>query len=80
LSHPNVSALGKVSLSHNRLTRIPAQIRRFPQLDHIDLDYNNISFIHSGAFKFTKTLQKLSLKSNLLKEIEAGAFQGIVDN
>ena len=78
LSHPNVSALGKVSLGHNRLTRVPMQFRRFPQLDHVDLDYNNITFIQSGAFQFTKTLQKLSLKSNSLTEIDAGAFQGIL--
>ena len=78
LDHPNVSALGKLSLSNNRLTKIPKQIRQFTQLDYVNLDYNEIASIKKGDFYFRKTLKKLLLGGNWLTFIEPGAFQGLM--
>ena len=76
LSHPNVSALGKLSLGSSRLTQVPKQIPRFPQIDHVDLDFNQIKSIQSGAFNFTKKLVKLTLRGNSMRIIDSNAFQG----
>ena len=78
LTSPNVSPISIIELSSNpEMTRVPDQIRHFPLLTGINLDFNNISAIETETFNFTDvTLQFLNLANIQLKSIAPGAFQG----
>ena len=59
------------------MSRVPDQIRHFPLLTAINLDFNNISAIETETFNFTDvTLQFLNLANIQLKSIAPLAFQG----
>ena len=47
------SALGELELDLNQLTRVPDQIKYFPQLTLVSLDFNLITSLDSVAFNFT---------------------------
>jgi len=76
LKQPNVTGLKHLQLGHNKLTRVPDEIKMFVELEYVDLRYNSIHTIHSGAFYFTSILKWLYLQYNQLSNIEPGAFQG----
>ena len=60
------------------MTRVPDQIRHFPLLTAINLDFNNISAIETETFNFTDVtlIQFLNLANIQLKSIAPGEFQG----
>ena len=76
LSTSGVSPLGRLDLFFNKLTKVPAEIPQFPQLDLVYLYRNSIDSVKSGAFNFAKTLVRLDLYDNQITAIEPGAFQG----
>jgi hypothetical protein len=49
LRAPDVSPLGMVVFSKNKLTRIPKQLRHFNRLRSVDFSRNLISSIETGA-------------------------------
>ena len=69
-----------MNLSDNQLTQIPNEIRYFDYLQIVDLDFNKILSIKSGAFNFTSRLRYLYLNGNptghKINYIEPGAFVG----
>ena len=77
------SALGEIELDLNQLTRVPDQIKYFPQLTLVSLDFNLITSLDSVAFNFTDAanpIRYLGLASNQLATIAPGAFQGLLHN
>ena len=80
LSNPNVDPVVEMNLSDNQLTQIPNEIRYFDYLQIVDLDFNKILSIKSGAFNFTSRLRYLYLNGNptghKINYIEPGAFLG----
>ena len=81
LTSPGVSPVGKLSLQNNKLTRVPNQIKLFPQLVEVWLSDNKITSIQSGAFNFTTTtVEWLVLSDNPVATIAPGAFQGMNTN
>lgn len=77
LNQPNVTGLKLLELGDNKLTRVPDEIKRFLELEWVNLRQNSIHTIHSGAFNFIARLRYLNLEYNQLSKIEPGAFQGI---
>jgi hypothetical protein len=78
LNTPNVSPVGFVDFSTNLITRIPDQIKMFPQFLGGNFEDNDITSIQTGAFNFRSgMLHTLILAYDKIKSIEAGAFQGI---
>jgi len=71
--------LGRLLLDRNDLTVVPTKIQLFDGLISVSLTENRISSIQSSTFNFTNDKQApkmLSLTSNRLTFIAAGAFQG----
>lgn len=77
LTTPLLSPLTRLDAFRKRLTKIPEQLTRFPRLDSVQLDNNDIHHISSGAFNFKVDMFILNLHGNQLATIEPGAFQGI---
>ena len=67
-------------MENNQLTLVPSQIQIFPQLIYVDLSFNQITMIQTGAFDFSKTVDQLILSNNIIRTIEADAFLGIENN
>ena len=77
LNTPNVSPVGFADFSTNQITRIPDQIKLFPQFIGGNFEDNEIVTIQTGAFNFSRaTLHTLVLAYDNIKSIEPGAFQG----
>ena len=76
LATPGVSPLSFLQLQYNQLSRVPQEIHLFPQLNYVNLEYNNIENVQTAAFNFTATLYQLYLSSNPLVTIEPDAFAG----
>lgn len=76
LATANVSPLSFLQLQYNQLSRVPAEIHLFPALNYVNLEYNNIENVQTGAFNFTALLYQLHLSSNPLLAIQTDAFQG----
>ena len=72
--------IGQLILSNTSLSRVPDEIRFFNNLNYVDLRYNKITIVPSGAFKFPTDRViapgKIDLAFNRIKNIERGAFQG----
>lgn len=68
--------LKSLNLPRNKLSKIPAKMSMFPRLENVDLKFNNINSIPTGAFNFTATLRHLDLQHNNIEQIEPAAFQG----
>ena len=67
----------KIILSNNRLTKVPNEIRQLNHLFFVDLRFNEIGDIESGAFKFPDNkFGSVDLGNNQIYRIEADAFQG----
>ena len=78
---PAEEKLSEIILCNNNLSKIPDEIRQFNYFSRVDLRFNQIRKIGSGAFKFPDKVNKsvkLYLSSNQINEIESGAFQGII--
>jgi len=63
----------------NQVTRVPHKIASFKALRSLQLFKNVISTIKSGAFSFSVPVSLLDIFGNGIKEIEPGAFQGIIN-
>lgn len=75
----NASLLTSLNLDHNLLTRVPDEIRLFPQLKLLSLGGNMISTIHTGALNFNSApIHSLFLDGNQIGNIEPGAIRGIM--
>jgi hypothetical protein len=80
LATPGVSPLLNLDLTTNKLTRVPDQIRLFPEFNYISLSSNNItSPVGKCSFNFTDgtVVRYLSLSNNKVTTIAPGAFQDI---
>ena len=79
LTDTTLSPLSSFYLYYTRLSRIPRQVPLFPLLNlQLSFTYNNITSIGRGAFRFSRTLQRLALREMQLSTIEPGAFQGAI--
>merc|ERR1712037_1022754 len=65
------STLKHLVLSNNRLEKIPSSaLEQLRELEHLNLNQNNITFIHGDAFDgVQKDLQRLNLYRNHLTDI-----------
>jgi Leucine-rich repeat (LRR) protein len=70
------SPLTSLDVSGNRLTHVPSQLSKFERLNYVDLSYNNIRNLSSGAFNFTAKSINLFINNNKIRSIEPDAFQG----
>ena len=72
--------LGQIILIGNRLVNgVPDEIRLFDELSMVDLQWNQIRIIESGAFKFPDKVVEpgfVDLGFNQITHIMGGAFQG----
>ncbi len=65
----------RVYLSCNSISSLPAGIfSNLTQCTRIDLEYNQISFVHKEAFKGITSLEELYLHQNRISTIEPGTF------
>jgi len=79
ITTPGVSPMAELNLFNSQLTRVPNQIKYFPQLEIVYLNDNKIESIDAGTFNFTGTSRVLYiyLNDNQLSTIAPGAFQGL---
>lgn len=78
LNTRSVTPLQYLDLRNNQLTRVPRQLKLFPQLQTVVLDENTISIVRWDDFNLTARLKYfISLSGNQLNVIEPGALQGI---
>ena len=77
ISSTRSSPLSYLLLTDNLLTKVLDQIGQLAQLDKVELNFNSITTVASGAFNFRTTLKDVYLNNNKLTSIAAGAFQGI---
>ena len=67
-----------LNLRGNRLTKVPSQIRLFPNLNRLNLGNNKIKSIRVKDFNFSQSATvELWLNNNQLTIIEPGSFNGI---
>ena len=78
LSSANTLKEMTVAERYQPVTRVPHQITSFKALEKLWLYGNQISTIKSGAFSFSVPVLYLNIHDNGIKEIEPGAFQGII--
>jgi hypothetical protein len=76
ISWPRVSPLRRLDFSSNQLTRIPTQLPKFPMLNYVSLDGNQIASIDTKAFDLETTFTSLTLNNNPITSVKEGAFQG----
>jgi len=68
----------ELNFAHNRLSKVPVEIRRFRQPRIINLSHNKIRSVPSGAFKlFSNYSTRISLDGNRITTIQPRAFRGI---
>lgn len=74
----NASALTRLSLNDNRLTRIPGKVVQLPQLAQLYMSDNAIPLLQTGslAFPLGQRVDAIYLPSVGLESIEPGTFQG----
>ncbi|MEE6465954.1 hypothetical protein FKM82_006765 [Ascaphus truei] len=71
----SLSGTKTYSLGGNFISNISAlDFLRFPQLQRLDLQYNQIHFIHPKAFEKLAQLEELYLGNNLLPTLAPGAM------
>jgi hypothetical protein len=71
--------LGKILLRNTILSKVPEEIGQFTRLAFVDLQFNQIRSIKSGAFKFPDIVKEpgsVDLGYNQIGLIEDNAFQG----
>lgn len=67
--------LQKISMSHNRILSFDNQAwNSCPEINELDLSYNNLTTIERTMFKTLDKLAKLKLDHNMIKHISDGAF------
>ena len=77
LNDPDANPLRALRLEFNLLTRIPDEIKLFPNLEEVYLFSNDIETIAAGSMSFT-ALEKIIGVGYKVKTIEPGAFVGII--
>uniref|UniRef100_A0A672GSY6 Toll-like receptor 2 n=2 Tax=Salarias fasciatus TaxID=181472 RepID=A0A672GSY6_SALFA len=69
------STIEEIDLSYNKLQVVTgADFIHLPQLRSLQLSFNNISHIHSDAFKSNTRLEHVNIFNNSLQEIPAAAL------
>ena len=68
--------LKTIYLDNNRLTRIPSEIPALKLLNFLEISYNQIVSVPSGALSFTAPVTRISLNGNNITTIQSNAFQG----
>uniref|UniRef100_A0A8C8RYL1 TIR domain-containing protein n=1 Tax=Pelusios castaneus TaxID=367368 RepID=A0A8C8RYL1_9SAUR len=67
-----------VNVSHNSIHRLPAaSFHHLPQLQQLQLVYNQLEEIEDGAFENLGALDTLNLSNNCLANLSKGAFHGL---
>ena len=64
-----VKSLKTLVLSNNSLTMFPNVFSSFPNMEHLLLDHNNISFINISYSMYNTTLKQLDLSYNKLTSV-----------
>jgi len=75
VSQSTISPIAELRLESNLLTRVPDQIRLFPQLYSVQLYGNEIEQIPPAAFNITVSPVRIVLYLNRIKTIAPYAFQ-----
>ena len=70
-----ISPLRVLRLEHNKLTKIPKQIKQFPHLEEVYLWQNDITTIDAGSLSF-KDVEKIVGLGDKIETIQPGAFDG----
>ena len=76
INRPDISPLSGLYLAYNKLTRIPDEIAQLTNLQTVYFHGNDLYAIQSTAFNFSPSLKVLYLGSNMIDNIEPGAFNG----
>lgn len=72
------SSLALLDLSHNCLTKVPAQnIRGFPRLATVDLSFNEIVDLQNLQFTNLPSLTEVRLQSNKISQVWPLAFMNV---
>ena len=75
----NINPLRTLRLEHNKLTKIPDQIKLLSAVEEVYLWDNLIETITSGSLTFTATEKIIGL-GDKIQTIESGAFVGMYKN
>ncbi|XP_031564283.1 uncharacterized protein LOC116299704 isoform X2 [Actinia tenebrosa] len=73
----NLTSLTRLDLEANQFHYVPLAIttkQRLPQIRHIELSYNRITYLLKSVFSELDTLTEIQLDSNRIIAIEDGAF------
>ncbi|XP_069696525.1 uncharacterized protein [Periplaneta americana] len=80
LPHVYHSRIHKFNLGHNNLNELGKEAfvsRNIFQIEYLNLNYCNISYIDTDAFKGLTSLRRLTLQHNLLRELNVGTFKDL---
>ncbi|XP_067672054.1 leucine-rich repeat and immunoglobulin-like domain containing-NOGO receptor-interacting protein 4 [Haliotis asinina] len=72
-----VESLTSLDLSGNRLSDVPMAVNRLIRLRKLDLRFNHIKSLQSGAFSKLRKLQSLLLVGNEFGELVPDTFSGL---
>ncbi|XP_058127891.1 toll-like receptor 7 [Anopheles ziemanni] len=75
------SELQSLNLAYNELRAVPENwgVSKLRRLQHLNLEYNNISEVHGDALAGLSSLRTLNLSYNHLETLPAGMFAGSRD-
>ena len=71
----NINPLRTLRLEHNKLTKIPDEIKLLPAVEEVYLWQNDIEIIAAGSLSF-QDVEKIVGLGDKVKTIEPGAFVG----
>ncbi|MGH0145240.1 UNVERIFIED_CONTAM: hypothetical protein FKN15_043206 [Acipenser sinensis] len=69
------SSLQILKMNRNRISSIPPKIFKLSQLQHLQLDYNNLTEVSKGWLYGLLMLQQLHLSQNAISRIEPDAWE-----
>ncbi|XP_069696526.1 uncharacterized protein [Periplaneta americana] len=78
LPHVYCSRIHRLNIGHNNLNELGKEAfvsRNIFQIEYLNLNYCNISYIDTDAFKGLSSLRRLTLQHNLLRELKVGTFK-----
>ena len=71
------STLTTLYMDTNELVQVPSRISSFRVLTYVDLSYNAIQVLRTGALSFTAPVDRLLLNGNDISYVQPDAFQGL---